>query len=176
MNLANRITILRILLIPFFIAFILYSKWAVALIVFVIAAFTDAIDGYIARRTGQRTELGTVLDPIADKLIILSAFICFSVNRQITPALKIPLYVPIVVISRDAIIVLGAILIFLIKNSLEVKPTLISKATTCVQMLTVISILMKLAASTVLWNLAVVLTVCSGIDYVIKGSKLLNEK
>ena len=177
MNFANKITILRILLIPFFIAFILYSKWELALLVFIIAALTDAIDGYIARALKQRTELGKILDPIADKLIILSAFICLSVSKVLPPDLKPPLYVPIIIISRDAIIILGALLIHHIKRDLNIVPTIISKITTFLQMTTVISILIGAAtASPILWNVAVGFTIVSGIDYILKGSKLLSEK
>ena len=176
MNLANKITISRILLVPFFIAFILYSKWEMALVVFLVAAVSDAVDGYVARTMKQRTELGKILDPIADKLLILSAFICFSVSGKLAPAIKPPLYVPIVIISRDAIIILGALLIYFIKGELNVKPTMISKATTFFQMITVVSILLKSAFSPLLWNTAVALTIYTGIDYVVKGSKLLNEK
>ena len=176
MNLANQITILRILLVPFFIAFILYSKWEMALLIFVLAAVSDGIDGYIARVTKKRTKLGKTLDPVADKLLILSAFICLSVAKGLSPSVKPPLYVPIIIISRDAIILIGVLLIHLIKGELEVKPTLISKVTTFFQMVTVISILLKLAISPFLWNIAVGFTICSGVDYVIKGSRLLNEK
>ncbi|MBL7156690.1 MAG: CDP-alcohol phosphatidyltransferase family protein [Candidatus Omnitrophica bacterium] len=176
MNIANKITILRILLIPFFISFILYSKWEMALFVFVIASISDGIDGYIARATKQRTELGKILDPIADKILILSAFICLSVAKDLSPAVKPPPYVPIVIISRDAIIVLGVLIIYFIKGHLETKPTLVSKITTFSQMVTVVSILARLAISPLLWNITVLLTVYSGLDYVIKGTRILNEK
>ena len=176
MNLANKITILRILLVPFFIALVLYSKWELALLVFFVASITDAIDGYIARATKQRTELGKILDPIADKLLILSAFICVGVVKDMPLSIKPPLYVPIIIISRDAIIILGALLIYHIRGKLEVRSTLISKITTFFQMITVISILLKLGISPLLWNLAVGFTICSGVDYVIKGTRLLNEK
>lgn len=176
MNLANKITIFRILLIPFFIALILYSKWAMALGVFFVAAVSDGVDGYIARRWSQRTELGKMLDPLADKLLVVSAFIVLSVNSQLVAPLKLPPYVPIVIISRDAIIILGALVIYLIKGKLDVKPTLISKATTFLQMATVPSILLKLAVSPLLWNITVAFTVVTGIDYVRKGSRLFNEK
>lgn len=176
MNLANKITIFRIVLIPLFIAFILYSRWEIALIIFIVAAASDGIDGYIARIGKQRTELGRILDPIADKILIVSAFICLSVGRGLPASVKPPLYVPIVIISRDAIIVLGALLIYFLKGTLEVKPTLISKITTFLQMITVISILLKLAVSPLLWNIAVGFTICSGADYIIKGSRLLSEK
>ena len=176
MNLANKITILRILLIPFFIASILYSKWQAALFIFFIAAISDGIDGYIARMTKKRSQLGKFLDPIADKLLIISAFICLSVAKDLAPALRPPAYIPIIVISRDGIILLGALLIYILKGSLEVKPTLISKITTFFQMATIIGILLKLAVSPLLWNIMVGFTICSGVDYVMRGSRILNEK
>lgn len=176
MNLANKITIFRILLTPFFIAFILYSKWEMALLVFIIAAVSDAIDGYIARTTKRRTELGRILDPIADKLLILSAFICLSTATSLPPSVKPPPYVPIIIISRDAIIILGVLLVYFMKGTLDIKPTLISKITTFFQMITVASILLRLPASSFLWNIAVGFTLFSGIDYLIKGSRLFNGK
>ena len=176
MNLANKITIFRILLTPLFISFVMYSKWTAALLVFIVAAISDGVDGYIARRWSQRTEIGKVLDPIADKLLILSAFICLSVVDQLPTLVKPPSYVAIVIISRDAIIVLGVVLGYLIKGTMSVKPTIISKVTTFLQMATVASILIGLAASPILWNITVLFTLVSGFDYVIKGSKFFNEK
>jgi cardiolipin synthase len=175
-NLANKITILRILLIPFFIAFIVYARWQWALFIFILASLTDAVDGYIARAMKGKTKLGKILDPIADKLLILSAFICLSVANGIPPRYKPPLYVPIAIISRDAIIVLGVIVIYFLKGELEIKPTPVSKITTCFQMVTVMSVLLQLDVSSILWNATVILTILSGLDYVVKGSRLLNEK
>lgn len=176
MNLANKITIFRILLVPFFIALVLYARWEMALIVFVTAALSDALDGYIARTLKQKTELGKILDPIADKILILSAFICLSVVEQVPPGIKLPVYVSLVVFSREAIIILGALLIYIIKGKLEIKPILTSKITTVLQMITVIGVLLKLPASPILWNIAVAFTVYSGAEYIIKGSRILNEK
>jgi cardiolipin synthase len=175
MNLANKITILRVLLIPFFISCILYSKWQAALIIFIIAAASDGLDGYLARTLKQRTELGKVLDPIADKILILSAFIAFSVVNGLPAHIKLPYYVPLIIISRDAIIVLGVLLIYFMKGKIEIKPTAIGKMTTFFQMITVVSILLKLPVSNILWNVAIAFTVYSGIDYIIKGSRLLND-
>lgn len=174
MNLANKITILRLLLIPVFILLVLYSKWEIALFVFIFAALSDALDGYLARRMNQRTELGKILDPIADKFLILSAFICLSVVNNPSTSIKLPVYVPVIIISRDAIIVLGSLIIYLIKGSLEVKSAPIGKITTFLQMATVISILFKFTFSPFLWNMAVVFTVWSGIIYVRRGARLLN--
>ncbi len=176
LNLATKITVSRILLIPFFIAFILYGKWTLAIIIFAVASLTDGIDGYIARKTKKRTELGTILDPIADKVLIISAFICLSVSKALPPYMKPPTYVPIIVISRDAIIMLGSLLIFLMKSRIEVKPTMISKITTAFQMITVLTVLMRFSLAPLIWNIMIVFTMWSGFDYIIKGSRLLNEK
>lgn len=175
-NVANKITIVRLLLVPFFISFVLYSKWEMALAIFVLAAISDGLDGFIARRFKQRTELGTVLDPIADKILILSAFISLSVVKTFPGFVKLPLYVPIVIISRDAIIVLGTVLAHFIKGKIEISPTRLGKVTTFFQMITVISILMKLHISPLLWNIAVAFTIISGTDYIIKGARVFNEK
>ena len=176
MNLANAVTIFRLLSVPFFISFVLYSKWEMALLVFILAAVSVGVDGYIARHAKQKTELGSILDPIADKVLILSAFICLSISETLPVSVKPPTYVPIIIISRDAIILLGAVLIHIIKGSFKAKPTPISKITTFLQMTTVISILLKLAVSPFLWNVAVGFTILSGIDYVIRGSRHFNEK
>ena len=176
MNLATKITTIRILLTPFFIAFVLYSRWEWALATFIIAAITDGIDGYVARIFKQKTELGTILDPIADKLLILSAFICLSVSRELSASVKPPTYVPIIIISRDAIIVLGVLIIYFIKGKINVRPTNVSKITTFFQMATIVSILLRTAFSPILWNITVGFTIVSGLDYIIIGSRLLNEK
>jgi cardiolipin synthase len=174
MNLAIKITIGRILLIPFFIASIVYSRMDAALLIFIIAVITDGVDGYIARRQKQKTRLGTILDPLADKLLLVSAFICLAMVNNIPEAAKFPPYVPIVVISRDAIIVLGSILIYIMTGDLKIKPTIIGKLTTVLQMATIISVLIHFAYSSIVWNVAVFFTFISGIDYVVRGSKLMN--
>jgi cardiolipin synthase (CMP-forming) len=173
MTLANRITILRILLVPLFIALILYSKEMLAFFVFLIAAVSDMLDGYIARITKQKTELGKILDPIADKILVLSAFICLSVIHS---PMNFPRYVPIIIISRDAIIVLGIFLIYFLKGNIKINPTLLGKSTTFFQMITIVSVLLKFDFSPYLWNLAVIFTILSGINYVMIGMRLLNDK
>src|SRR3989338_2731418 len=101
MNLANKISIARIILIPFFIGSIVYSRMDVALMIFILAVISDGADGFIARTLGQKTKLGTMLDPIADKLLLLSAYVCLSLVNTIPLWLKMPPYIPIIIISRD---------------------------------------------------------------------------
>ena len=176
MNWANRLTITRIILVPVFITAVLYYRLDIALIVFAVATVTDALDGYIARRFNQKTKLGAVMDPMADKLLIDSAFICFSLVGGLPAHLKMPIYVPMVIVSRDAIILLGVAIIYLINGSVEMKPTLISKITTVFQMLTIILVLLNFVYSSWMWNITVVLTVISGLDYIRIGSRYVNGK
>ncbi len=176
MNLANKITIARILLIPFFIAFILYAKLDLALIVFLIAVISDAVDGYIARKWKQRTKLGAMLDPIADKILIISAFVCLIFVKGLPYTLKFPPYVSIIVISRDAIILLGAVIIYMLKGDIDIKPSPLGKITTFLQMLTVVFILTQLKYSRFVWNIMIVFTVISGFEYILRGSRVLSER
>ena len=181
MNLANKITILRILLVPFFIASLLYYgegreylRFA-ALIIFTIASFTDAIDGGIARSHDQVTELGTVLDPIADKLLIMSAFIALSIIGSLPANLRIPAWAVLAVITRDIIIILGSLLIHFLKGSIKIKPSFLGKITTFFQMAAIIAILTIFKYSRFLMYPAVFFTIISGVDYIWRGSKELTE-
>ncbi len=181
MNLANKISVFRILLIPFFIACVLYYSpqkdylrfWALG--IFTLAVVSDAIDGFIARNHKQKTELGTILDPIADKLLLICAFISLSFIKNLPDGLRIPAWVVLIVISRDIIIILGATVLHLVTGKLKVNPSWLGKATTFFQMVTIITVLSSFKTAEVFWNLAAIFTVLSGIDYIWRGSKLFNE-
>ena len=175
MNLANKITIARIILVPFFVAAILYSNFNAALAIFIICVFSDALDGYIARTRGQRTRLGALLDPIADKFLLISGFVSLSVVKGLPSNPKFPPYVPLVVVSRDVLIILGCMVIYLLKGKVEIEPTPLGKVTTFFQMMSIVAILTQFAYSGMLWNLTVALTVFSGLDYLRIGSRILNE-
>ncbi|MFA5146397.1 MAG: CDP-alcohol phosphatidyltransferase family protein [Candidatus Omnitrophota bacterium] len=174
-NLANKISIARIILIPFFIAAVAYSRMDIALLFFAIAMISDGVDGFIARALHQKTELGTILDPVADKLLLTSAFICLSIVKTIPPEIRLPPYVPIIVISRDVIIILGSVMVYMLKGDLKVGPSAVGKVTTFFQMMTVVSVLLRFEYSIFVWNVAIALTVISGIDYIVKGSRLLGD-
>jgi len=181
-NLANKITIMRILFIPLFIASIFYYRSETEFLrflpalIFGIAIATDAIDGFIARAFKQKTRIGTILDPLADKLLLSTAFICFSMVENLPSFFRIPPWVAIIVISRDFIIVLGFIMIHHIKGAVEVRPTPLGKLTTFLQMMTVAGVLVWFPYSPFIWNVAVIFTILSGMDYIIIGSRMLNEK
>lgn len=175
MNLANRITITRIILTPLFIAAVAYGRMDIALILFAVAVISDGLDGFVARSMRQKTFIGTILDPVADKILLISAFICLTLMKNIPEGLRMPPYVPIIVISRDAIIVLGSVLIYVVKGAVKVAPSFWGKFTTFFQMMTIVSILVQFKYSCYIWNTATILTVISGVDYMLKGSQTLNE-
>jgi CDP-diacylglycerol--glycerol-3-phosphate 3-phosphatidyltransferase len=144
LTLANKITISRILLIPLFVVLVVYYqrtgeqalRWT-ALAVFLTASISDAIDGWIARRFQQLSQLGATLDPLADKLLLVSALILLS--RQGIPHLPpLPLWLVATVLSRDALLILGCIVIHLTCGHVVVRPRFISKTGTVLQMAAVV--------------------------------------
>jgi cardiolipin synthase len=132
LTLANQMTMLRIALIPAFVLFEIYGQLGAGLLVFMVAGLTDALDGLIARRTGQRTSLGAWLDPMADKLLLLSTFIVLTIPSM--PFVNhLPVWLTVVVISRDVVIVgVVAVVTFGIWVSLAL--TLVSSADYFVRM------------------------------------------
>ncbi len=175
MNLANRVTLIRIILVPFFVAAILYRQFTAAFVIFVICIATDALDGYIARIRNERTKLGMLLDPVADKTLLISAFVSLSMIEGLPANLKFPAYVPLVVVSRDIFIIMGCIMIYLFKGHLDIRPTALGKITTFLQMLSILCILAHCGYAVIFWNIAVLATILSGVDYLRIGSKILNE-
>jgi len=176
MNWANRLTILRILLVPVFIMAILYNKLNMALVIFIIASATDALDGYIARSRNEKTRFGAFMDPLADKLLVGSAFISFSVVTGLPEYIKMPIYVPLIVISRDVIILIGVMVIYLLVGKIDIKPTILGKITTFTQIVTVISLLLRFVYSSWVWNVMVAFTVISGLEYLRIGARQANGK
>ncbi len=182
MNLANKISILRIVLIPFFLASLLYCTPQAQHLRFVAAAFfalsiiSDAADGYIARVYAQRTRLGTFLDPMADKLLLVSAFATLAVLDTLPVDLRLPAWLSLIVISRDILIVLGIGIIYVINNGhLEIQPSALGKITTFLQMLTILTALLQMPHGRWLWLVTAALTLLSGIGYLRHGTRLLNS-
>jgi cardiolipin synthase len=179
-NWANRITFVRFFLIPIFIILVVYYQpgheglKVAATIIFLVAVLTDAVDGYIARIKGQRTELGTFLDPAADKLLLISAFVCLSLNHRFP--IRLPLWVPIIVIGRDIIIVLGLAIVYMVSGSVKVEPNFLGKTTTFLQMMTVLAVLLNFRYSYLLWDITVFFTVSSGISYIVRENRRLTRK
>ena len=177
MNLPNKLTILRILLIPFVVVSLVYYtpqndilRW-IALCLFVIAIFTDAIDGYVARRQNQRTELGEFLDPLADKLLINSVFLCLTIGKF---PLRIPSWVTIAVITRDLIVGLGFIIIYIITGRKIINPNRLGKFTTFSQMLTIALVLLKFPYFRMVAISVGMLTIISGLDYIWREKNIID--
>ena len=152
MTLPNQITIARILMIPIFVVLaIYYGKTAVTghpneslrmatIGVFLLAALSDGIDGWLARRFHLKSRLGAVLDPLADKGLMLTAIITLSVTKW---PYELPVWYPVLVISRDIIILTGCGVLRLLNDHLEVRPSLLGKTSTFLQMLTVAVVMLQ---------------------------------
>jgi cardiolipin synthase len=131
-TLPTLVTLLRIILVPFIVWAIVAHQWSVAFWLFLLAAVTDTVDGNLARFMGEQTFLGACLDPIADKFLLLSCFLALSLVHS--PFIFIPTWFFILVLIKELLLVVGAIMLFLTRGEFEVKPTLLGKITTAVQM------------------------------------------
>lgn len=177
---ANKVTIFRILSVPVFIATVVYYNPQrdflrfVALGIFSLAVISDVIDGYIARRWREKTKAGAILDPLADKLLLISAFICLYLTKNFPGDISFPLWLVLIVVSRDFFIILGSALIYIIQGDLKILPTKWGKATTFFQVISVIAFLLQFQFSFLIWYITVFFTFISGVGYLRKGVKTLN--
>ena len=179
MNLPNKLTILRVILIPFFVFFMLapyfegYGNF-IAVAIFIIASFTDFLDGYLARRDNIVTNFGKFMDPLADKLLVCSALICLVETGQL------PAWVVVIIISREFII--SGFRLIASDNGVVIAASYWGKFKTVFQMLMVIVLILNidhivfLVLGTVLMWIAVVLTVVSLVDYVVKNKDVLKDQ
>ncbi|MDI6703651.1 MAG: CDP-alcohol phosphatidyltransferase family protein [bacterium] len=170
MSLANKITILRIFLIPIFIISLMYSQRNLAIIIFLLSIITDGLDGIVARRFSQRSDLGSFLDPLADKLLLTSSFIVLAIRAEVEPL------VAILVVSREVILFLGWVTFYLLTgNLLAVSPTIIGKFTTCLQMTTIILYLLRFFFAYPFCMIMLAFLVFSTLEYLHKGSRKLTQ-
>jgi len=179
LNLPNFLTLIRILTIPFFLVYLAYHKYLEALIIFIFGGVTDFLDGLVARWTNQQTRLGAFLDPVADKLLVLASYLMLSFIDGI------PTWLTVVVISRDAILVLGFVIIHLMFNERpEIKPTRIGKWSTTFQLLTLgvalaflhqPTFLPPLVLDVLIWATSLA-TIVSGLQYLYRGFIWLQNK
>ncbi len=173
MGLPNWLTLLRILLIPFFVTLLVYRRETWALAVFCLASLTDMLDGYIARSHGRQTRLGAFLDPVADKLLLTSAFVTLTYLRMV------PFWITAVVVSRDLILSVGVLVIHVSGGTVHPAPTWIGKASTVFQMGTVLAAMLFAREAvwvprTLAWITAA-LTLVSGVQYLVHGLRQLNS-
>jgi len=180
-TIANLLTILRLILIPVFATCIFYQRFLLALAVFFVAAITDGLDGLVARAFNQRTPLGEILDPMADKLLLVTAFIVLSLPR-FTVLPPLPFWLTAAVISRDVFIVLGALVINIVTGFSQFRPSIPGKINTLIQVVTIVLFLTANVAHLLedwlpaVYLLALGMTVFSGLHYLLHVNHLMREK
>lgn len=172
-NIPNILTVLRILVTPLFVICLIRDLHGCALLIFVFAGVSDGLDGLIARMFNQRSELGAVLDPIADKLLLTAAYISLGMLKDI------PAWLSVVVISRDVLIVTGIAVLTFANISFDIRPSLISKWTTAFQILMIAVTLLgfhfaevEIVKPALVWATAA-MTVLSGLHYTYIGLHIL---
>ena len=190
MTTANKITVVRILMIPAFVTMAIYYGQSVqhgaplewerftAIGIFLIASLSDGLDGYVARRYHQRSSLGVILDPIADKGLLLSGIITLSISNwsEVDPDYgKFPIWFPVLVISRDAILFVGAGVLYMLIGKVHVKPSWTGKVATVLQMVAIGWVMLELQLFPLLYVVlaAGFFTLVSGIIYVADGVRQL---
>ena len=172
-NIPNILTVLRILITPLFVIFLIRKMHGHALLVFIFAGVSDGLDGLIARLLNQRSELGALLDPIADKLLLTAAYISLGILKTI------PGWLAVVVISRDVLIVTGIAVLKFANIPFEIRPTRISKWTTGFQLLTIGVTLLDMpfaeaaVVKQVLYWTTITMTILSGLHYTYLGLTIL---
>jgi cardiolipin synthase len=179
-TIANQLTLLRMLLIPAFVILTLYGEFGWALATFVLAGITDLLDGLAARTAGQRTELGAWLDPAADKLLLVTTFIVLTLPN-IGLVNRIPLWLTILIISRDVGIVLTVAIVNLAVGPRTFKPSPLGKAATAIFIIACVVVMLfnwlgyqSLWVDAAIW-LSLVITLASGVDYVWRFARIIQH-
>jgi CDP-diacylglycerol--glycerol-3-phosphate 3-phosphatidyltransferase len=189
LTLATKVTLLRFLGIPLFVLMMIYytlglregaadERYRVAaMVTFLAVALTDALDGYLARSRGEITQLGKILDPLADKTLLLAAIIMLT--RPSLPSLhpQIPVWFALAVISRDALLVIGAFVVHHLNSHVEVRPRLTGKLATVLQMATILWVLADAPARPFPWiaGAAAFFTIVSGGQYILDGIRQIEH-
>jgi CDP-diacylglycerol--glycerol-3-phosphate 3-phosphatidyltransferase len=190
MTTANKITIVRILMIPAFVTMAIYYGQSVqrgeplewqrftAIAIFLVAAISDGLDGYVARRYHQRSALGAILDPIADKGLLLSGIITLSISNwsEIDPSYgRFPAWFPVLIITRDAVILVGSVILHLLNGKVDVRPSWTGKVATVLQMAAIAWVMLQLRFIPLFYIVAGAgfFTFVSGIIYVRNGVRQL---
>ena len=177
---ANQLTLLRMLLIPAFVILVVYGELGWALVVFVTAGVTDALDGLIARRSGQKTQLGAWLDPMADKLLLVTTFVVLTL-----PGLglsnRLPVWLTVLIISRDVVIVLTVMIVNLAIGPRTFQPSMYGKVATGTYILTAVFAMLfnYLGYHSLVVDLFVyaslVITLVSSFHYIRHAARIIDE-
>lgn len=176
LNWANRLTFLRILFIPIFAISLLYHKNVIAFLVFTLASISDVLDGFIARSYGQKTTLGSILDPMADMLLLTTAFIVLTILEWI------PIWLTVIVVSRNVIILMGAATVFIINKELIASTTFTGKVTTSLQLILIMYTLFTLCFNLpstfifklLFWVIAILSSICV-LQYIVIGTNVVSH-
>ncbi len=180
LTIANQLTLLRVLLIPAFVLLVIYGRSGWALIVFVTAGLTDALDGLFARLAGQKTSLGAWLDPAADKLLLVTTFIVLTLPN-VGLVNRVPIWLTVLIISRDIGIVLTVAIVNLALGPRTFRPSLLGKAATALFIVTCVVVLFfnyvgqpSLIVDAFVWA-SLAITLASSVDYVFRLAKIVNQ-
>lgn len=172
MNLPNAITFGRLLTVPIAVYLMMQSEFLAAFILFVVAGVSDALDGYIAKQWNQATTLGALLDPVADKTLLVSVYITLGLQGHV------PNWIVVLVVFRDLIIVGGVILLFIVRLEVRMRPLIISKINTAAQIALAAIVLAKLGleldiaeVSTTMIYVVAATTALSGAGYVVSWTR-----
>lgn len=175
MTIPNLITTLRIILVPIFVIYLINDRFLPALILFVLAGLSDGADGLLARLLNQKSRLGSYLDPLADKFLLIAAFVILAFRGVIPP------WLTVTVITRDILILLGVLILFLTKQDIAINPSILSKLTTCVQLTTVFLVLVGnhfhlfSGLIPVVYVVTGILTIASGLHYMRTWFQMMAE-
>jgi cardiolipin synthase (CMP-forming) len=193
MTTANKITVVRILMIPAFVTMAIYYGQSIqrgvplewqrfaAIAIFLLAAVSDGLDGYVARRYNQRSSLGVILDPIADKGLLLSGIITLSISSwsEVDPEYgRFPAWFPVLVITRDAVILVGSVVLHLLNGKVRVKPNWTGKVATVLQMIAIAWVMLQFRFLPLIFVVicAGLFTFISGVVYVLDGVRQLQAE
>lgn len=179
-TIANQLTLLRMLLIPAFVILTLYGEFGWSLAVFAFAGLTDLLDGMAARSAGQKSELGAWLDPVADKLLLVTTFIVLTLPN-IGLVNRIPLWLTILIISRDLGIVMTVAIVNLAVGPRTFRPSPLGKAATAIFMVACVAVMLfnylgyhSPVVDAAIW-ISLIVTVASAVDYVWRIAKIINK-
>lgn len=178
MSFADKISSIRIILIPIFVSLLIYSQnyperaylRYLAVAVFALAVLSDFFDGMVARIKKEKSELGQIIDPLADKLLLLTAFIVLF----LLPNFKVGLWLVLIVVSRDLVILFGFLTLKLLKVEVVIAPSIWGKFTTFSQMAVIFWVMLKMPYCGQVSFIAAAFTLISGLDYFLRGVKAVN--
>lgn len=176
MNLPNLISIARLLAVPVVIWCMLQGAWTAAFATFVLAGISDALDGFIAKRFGMTSELGSILDPLADKALLMAIYVTLGIKGAL------PAWLVLLVVSRDVLLIGGTVLAWMLEMALTIHPSKVSKLNTLLQIVLAALVLAELAAipapylspMVLVWAVAVTTTL-SGAGYLVAFSRAQGE-